>query len=129
MLIYVKYSINNLSNSIKKPEDVNLKNANVISVKKKIINFDYLQKKQYELLPDTVKNLFETGNLNPGLLQYYVDFSFRNSAFNDPNHPATRSAISKMNTDIKDMKALCDENDCKMVFINMPTPLFTGHKV
>ncbi len=80
-------------------------------------------------MPDSIKYLFETGNLNPGLLNYYVSFTYRTVVFNDPNHSATKLAIKKMNKDIREMKLLCEQHHSKMVFINMPMATFTGHKV
>ena len=124
---YGKHSVGNILK--RRKQSINLKQNNINSVNNRITKYDYLQKKQYEVLPDSVKYLFETGNLNPGLLNSYVSFTYRVAVFNDPKHSATKFAIEKMNEDIREMKLLCEQHNTKMIFINMPTARFTGHKV
>lgn len=94
-----------------------------------IEKFEKLQKLRFLTLPDTVKVLFKTGNINPGLLHYYINFPDRITIFNSPNHPATIFALDKMDKDINEMKSICQANEINMVFINMPTEYFCGHEV
>ncbi len=94
-----------------------------------IENFDHWQKIRFTTLDDSVQNLFKSGNLEPGLLDFYLNYPDRVAIFNDPNHPVTKKVIQEMNTDIKEMKAICNENNANMVFINIPINHFTGHTV
>ncbi|MGB0522865.1 MAG: SGNH/GDSL hydrolase family protein [Flammeovirgaceae bacterium] len=123
---YGKYSFGNLLKK-KSNNTIDLKQNNINDVKNKIAKYDYLQKKQYDLLSDSVRHLFETGNLNPGLLNYYVSLTYRPTVFNNPDHPATKLAINSMDKDLKEMKALCTQHNANLVFVNMPTASFTGH--
>ena len=127
---YGKYSIGNIYKRLAKSDkSIDLTNSNIESVKNKLGQYDYSQKKQYELLPDSVQYMFESGNLNPGLLNFYVSLTYRTDVFNNPKHSATKFAINMMDKDIKNMKFLCNQNNAELVFVNMPTARFTGHKV
>ncbi len=124
------YSIGNVLKKLAKPEkSIDLKKGKAESVKDKLNKYDYLQKKQYNLLSDSVRNMFETGNLNPALMQYYTSFTYRNIVFNNPYHEATKFAMDLMNQDLANMKTLCDNNDAELVFASMPMAFFSGHIV
>jgi hypothetical protein len=130
MKTFGKYSIGNVYKRLKKSaKSIDLANSGIDSVKNKLSKYDYLQKKQYELLPDSVQHMFETVNLYPGLLDCYTPYTFRNIVFHNPGYNASKSAINRMNKDIKNTKNLCVQNNPKLVFVNMPVALFTGHKV
>jgi hypothetical protein len=73
--------------------------------------------------------LFKTGNLNPGLLNTYIDFPDRVMIFNNPHHPATLNALAIMQTDVKEMKEICEVYNAKLIFANLPMNYFTGHLV
>lgn len=92
-------------------------------------NFNHLRRIRFYTLDKTVQSLFMSGNLNPALLNYYIDFPDRCIIFNNPHHPATKLAVRKMNEDFKDMKNICNTHNSTLVFINLPTSLFTGHAV
>jgi len=94
-----------------------------------INNFTGLRKLRFGTLTDTVQTLFKTGNLNPGLLNNYIDFPDRVTIFNNPNHPATREAIQKMSDDVDKMRETCKANKAELIFINLPMNYFTGHLV
>lgn len=127
---YIKYSTKNILQKIKKENNlIDLKKIYLEKVNKKVRDFSYLQKKQYDLLADSIKFMFETGNLNPGLLQYYTTLTYRRVVFNNPSHKATKIAIELMNDDFQKMKTLCNKNETKLAFINLPSAEFTGHKV
>lgn len=113
----------------KTQKTVQIKSSWETSSNNMISGFNNLQKKRFYTLNDTVQNLFRTGNLNVGLLRYYIDFPDRTAIFNNPNNSATKFSIKEMNKDIKDMKVICQENNCELVFINLPSADFTGHKV
>jgi lysophospholipase L1-like esterase len=98
-------------------------------VTKMLASFDRLESLRYQTFEDGVKQMFETGNLNPGLLSGYMKFPDRNIVFNNPEHPATKFAIEKMKSDFAEMAKLCSENKCKLVFVNIPVNIFTGHVV
>jgi len=87
------------------------------------------QRLRYETFYDTVRHLFETGNLNPGLLPYYIVFPDRDFVFNDPTNAETQFAIEQMKKDFAEMKKVCTENNATLIFVNLPQNTFTGHNV
>jgi len=121
--MYLQFSVNNIIKT--KHKQVEVKEESKKSAKEIISKFSYLEKVRYKTLPDSVRILFEGGNLNPGLVYYYLQFPDRLTIFNNPNHPATQFAIKKMDQDLKIMKASFD----KTVFVNLPLNIFTGHEV
>lgn len=114
---------------IKKKEEIQVKNTWEAGIAKRIGEFKILEKMNFSSFPDSVQILFKTGNLNPGLLEYYLDFPDRNFIFNTPDHPDTRLALNVMNKDIAEMNQVCIDNNAKMIFINIPINIFTGHNV
>jgi hypothetical protein len=94
-----------------------------------IDDFSGLRKLRFGTLSDTVQALFKTGDMNPGLLNYYIDFPDRVTIFNNPYHPATQFAIREMSGDFEKMKEICEENEAEIMFINLPMNYFTGHIV
>ncbi|MBX2966278.1 MAG: hypothetical protein KF845_09050 [Cyclobacteriaceae bacterium] len=94
-----------------------------------IDNFSGLRQLRFGTLSDTVQALFKTGNLNPGLLNNYIDFPDRVTIFNNPNHPVTQEAIRQMTSDFEKMKAVCEANEAGLMFVNLPMNYFTGHIV
>ena len=108
---------------------INVENTWQISSQNIISGFSRLEYLRYCAFSDSVKSMFESGNLNPGLLQYYMNFPDRSMIFNNPKHPATKFAIEKMAEDIGHMKEICKANHCQLVFINLPTDYYTGYSV
>jgi lysophospholipase L1-like esterase len=94
-----------------------------------INDFKGLRQLRFTTLTDTVQTLFKTGNLNPGLLNNYIDFPDRVTIFNNPKHPATRDAMEIMSNDFEKMSAICKSNGATLIFINLPMNYFTGHAV
>lgn len=94
-----------------------------------IKEFSGLRQLRFTTLSDTIQTLFKTGNLNPGLLNNYIDFPDRVTVFNNPNHPVTQEAIRNMNADFEKMNAVCKANGATLVFVNLPMNYFTGHVV
>lgn len=92
-----------------------------------ITSYGIWDKIRYNLLDDSLKRLFEQGNVNPGLVALYTSFPMRNLTFNDPNNYATKYSISKMNEDFHDMKKICEKHASKLIFVNIPNATFTGH--
>jgi lysophospholipase L1-like esterase len=94
-----------------------------------IKDFKGMRKLRFTTLTDTIQTLFKTGNLNPGLLNNYIDFPDRVTIFNNPNHPATQEAIRAMSDDFEKMSAVCKSAGATLMFINLPMNYFTGHVV
>jgi len=115
--------------SAKTSKTIEIKSSWETSNNRIIDGFNKLQKLRFYTLEDTVQELFKSGNLNPDLLRYAIDFPDKSTIFNNPNHPATIFSIKEMDKDIKDMKAICQENNCSLIFINLPIAKYTGHKV
>ena len=81
------------------------------------------------MFDETEQNMFKSGNLDPSLLDWYMNFPDRVAIFNNPNHPATKYSISEMGKDIKAMNNLCKEYNSDLIFVNIPMDYFTGHVV
>jgi lysophospholipase L1-like esterase len=97
---------------------------------KDLINeFSGLRQLRFTTLSDTIQTLFRTGNLNPGLLNNYIDFPDRVAVFNNPQHPVTQEAIRNMSSDFEKMNAVCKANGAALMFVNLPMNYFTGHVV
>jgi len=129
---YIKYSFKNILSLLnnRKSEMVEITSNWKISSTSMIESFNHLQTIRFYTLDDSVQSLFKSGNLNPGLLQYYIDFPDRLTIFNNPNHPATKLSIQEMDRDFKDMKEICNKhNNSNIIFINLPIDCLTGHIV
>ncbi|MBN8649896.1 MAG: SGNH/GDSL hydrolase family protein [Cytophagales bacterium] len=94
-----------------------------------IKDFSGMRKLRFTTLTDTIQTLFRTGNLNPGLLNNYIDFPDRVTIFNNPNHPTTQEAKKEMTEDFEKMNAVCKANGAALMFLNLPMNYFTGHVV
>ena len=126
---YLQYSFNNLIALFTKKKPTEIQSEWKEQVSAKIEGYNHLQSIRFCSLNDSLQSLFKTGNLNPGLLEYYIDFTDRPIIFNNPNLSATQFAVREMNKDIVGMKKICTENKCNLVFVNLPYNEFTGHKV
>jgi lysophospholipase L1-like esterase len=94
-----------------------------------IKDFKHWQKIRFSTLNDSVQVLFKNGELEPGLLDHYINYPDRITIFNDQNHPATNFAIQEMNNDFKKMSEICNKYNSDLIFINIPINYFTGHEV
>lgn len=129
---FIKASYSNyfdLLREVKEEDKIEIKTSWKESSTKIIKNLHSFKKLQYMSLTDTVRTLFKTGNLNPGLLHYYIGLPNRSAIFNNPQNSSTTYAIDKMTRDIDDMKKISFDNGAKLIFINLPTDKFTGHRV
>jgi len=128
---FLKASFNNYLRLLTKgaSKEVFIKSTWEFEGKDFINKLNNTQKMVFSTLSDTVPTLFQTGNLNPGMLNSYINFPNKTQIFNNPNHPATKSAIKQLDIDIKGMKDICITNNAEMVFINLPLNTFTGHIV
>ena len=93
------------------------------------MDFKHWQKIRFSTLNDSVQSLFKSGNLDPGLLDHYINYPDRITIFNDQNHPATKIAIQEMNNDFNIMRGICNKYNSDLIFINIPMNYFTGHIV
>lgn len=128
---YLQVSFKNMLSLINNPDRPVVYDAREMApaCQQMIAHFDYLQNMRYQSLDDTIQLLFGNGQLNPGLLRYYVGFPDAARIFNDPAHPFTKMAAKSMSDDIKEMKRICDRNRCGLVFVNLPYNIFSGHRV
>jgi len=94
-----------------------------------INELDHLQALRFSTFDDTLQDYFRSGNLNPGLLHYYLDFPDRFYIFNNPHHKATIKAALSMKKDIDGINIICQREKAGLVFVNLPEPVFTGHRV
>lgn len=123
---YIKYSFKNI---LFTPKTFEVKSNWKKTSKSMMEGFNHLQKIRFYTLNDSVRSLFRSGDLNPGLVNYYINFSDRTTIFNNPNHPATKFSIQEMNKDVAEMRDNCYKYDTKLIFINLPNNYFTGHNV
>jgi len=128
---YLKYSFENILSLLSNRElkTIETKSNWKTQSTSKIASFNHFQKLRFYALDDSVQSLFKSGNLNPGLLRYYIIYPDSRNIFNNPNHPATKFAIQEMNKDFKEMRGICDKYNSDLIFINLPVSSFTGHKV
>ncbi|TNE60023.1 MAG: hypothetical protein EP344_08025 [Bacteroidetes bacterium] len=128
---YLKATLGNLASLVKGAdrEKVNVKAVWKESADYLIGNFNHLQNIRFQSLEDSVQQLFRSGDLNVGLLSYYIDFPDRVLLFNNPAHPATQYAVNQMKADIKAIKETCEQYGASPVFVNLPMNHFVGHKV
>jgi lysophospholipase L1-like esterase len=128
---FIEYSFGNILSIVANgSHDIVEVKSNWESSANSMINkFSYLQRLRFNALNDSVQMLFKTGDLNPGLLNQYINFPDKHFIFNNPNHRATQFAISEMKKDFETMQSICRENGSDLVFVNLPTNYFTGHKV
>jgi hypothetical protein len=63
------------------------------------------------------------------MLDAYINFPDKFFVLNDPSNPATQIALDKMLSDILEVKKICDTNNCRMIFANLPQNSFVGHEV
>ncbi|KAF0195468.1 MAG: Lipolytic protein G-D-S-L family [Bacteroidetes bacterium] len=94
-----------------------------------IDELDHLQALRFSTFDDTLQDYFRSGNLNPGLLHYYLDFPDRFYVFNNPHHKATIMAALSMRKDIDGINIICKKEKAGLVFVNLPEPVFTGHRI
>lgn len=125
-LRFLKYSFNNILPS-SKSVDITSKweiwSASIMD------DFSYWQKIRFHTLDETEQNMFISGNLDPALLDWYMNFPDRVTIFNNPDHPATKYSIREMGRDIKAMNNLCNEYNSDLIFVNIPMDYFTGHVI
>jgi hypothetical protein len=108
---------------------INISEAWKKSANNMLENFDNIHKYRFYTFPDTIREMFLSGNLNPGLVSSYIKFPDRVTIFNNPDNIATQFAITEMKKDMRDMKKICTEYGAKMIFVNLPINFFNGHKV
>lgn len=126
ILRYLKYSFSNiLSLSTTIEITSNWKEISTSMIE----GFSYWQNIRFFTLNETVRSLFKSGNLDPGLLDWYINFPDRITIFNDPNHPATKYSIQEMTKDFELMSDICNKHNTDLIFINIPMNYFTGHVV
>jgi len=129
---FIRESFNNIiyiARNIAKEDIIEIKENWKRSSNRQIQEFNHLQILRFNTLDETVQNLFKTGNLNPAILYYDINFPDRLAIFNNPNHLATIFALKEMDRDVNEMKNICQENEAELVFINLPDSIFTGHNV
>lgn len=129
--LFIEYSFGNI---IKKSKNFRRKSyeikADVKPMALQIIEkYSRLQQLRFCTLDDTVKSMFLNGDLSIVSLDYYINFPDRMVIINNPLHPATQFAAQELNKDIRAMKDLCIKNNCRLVFVNLPMNILTGHDV
>lgn len=127
-------SFSNITGLFRKKQDthsetIDIKTAWKESATKFLDGLDDINRHRFYTLPDTVQQMFLSGNLNPSLVSGYVKFPDRVAVFNDPGQFATKFAVDQMTKDLENMNAICKKNGASLVFINLPINFFIGHSV
>ena len=104
-------------------DDWKYKNQNYIT------HLGKLDKLRFYSLSDSVQKLALTGNLNPSLLQYYIDFPERSFLLNSPNHLLTRYAMHELQNDLACIDSICNKLESKLLIANLPSSVFTNHHI
>jgi hypothetical protein len=99
------------------------------SVDDKMKSLDASRRLRFERLDDTVRSMLLSGNLNPAALRQYTEFPERSFVFNNPDLPVTREAFKSMSAELRQIRELCERHSARVVFVNMPSNDFTGHRV
>lgn len=123
---YLRYSFNNI---ISPSKTIEITSGWEKTSTSWISNFKHWQQLRFSTLNDSVQSLFRSGNLEPGLLDFYLNYTDRITIFNNQNHPATKFSINEMDKDFKEMKDICYTYNSDLIFINIPINYFTGHVV
>ena len=126
---FLRYSVRNiLAHTTKEQTEINIRETWKGSAWSITDRFSESQQRRYDKISDSVKALFKTADISPSVLYYYINFPDRVTVFNNPGHAATKFALAEMNKDIAGIKTLCSANNCALVFLNLPTHIFAGHK-
>lgn len=92
-------------------------------------DFNRLDWLRFYELDEILQDAFNKGELNPYMVNYYLNYPERTLLINDPERKSTKFAIQEMNRDFEEMKAIADEYGVDIVFINLPINVYTGHVV
>ncbi len=126
---FLQYSVRNITaHTPKEQTEINIRETWKGSVWSITDHFSESQQSRYDKINDSVKALFKTADISPSVLYYYINYSDRVTVFNNPGHTATKFALAEMNKDIAGIKTLCSANKAALVFLNLPTHVFAGHK-
>ncbi len=126
---FLLYSVRNiLAHVSTEKEEINIRETWKGSAWSITDDFSESQQRRYDKIDDPVKALFKTADISPSVLYYYINFPDRVAVFNNPDHAATKFALAEMYKDIAGIKTLCSAHNAALVFLNLPTHIFTGHK-
>lgn len=126
---FLQYSVRNLlAHTTKEQIEINIRETWKGSAWSITDHFSESQQRRYDIINDSVKALFKTADISPSVLYYYINYFDRVTVFNNPGNAATKFALAEMDKDIAGIKALCSANNSALVFLNLPTHIFTGHK-
>jgi hypothetical protein len=85
-----------------------------------LLRWKGLKLARYNLVvSDSVKTMFESGNLNPWLVDGGIEFPDGIRTINLQN-PTIMKAISGMEYDLKAIKSVCEKEDCDVVILSVP---------
>jgi hypothetical protein len=126
--MFLRSSIGNIVDRFRPNQQLVVRENWLQSATSMIENFSVQDKIRFGFFEDTVQQLFRTGNLNPHLMYYYMNYPDGMCVINNPAHPATRRAIAQMDKDLREMKASCEKHNSSLIFVNLPSSKFTGHQ-
>jgi hypothetical protein len=87
------------------------------------------QKMKFSMLDESLRRIFMEGNLNPSLMNIYINFPERSIVFNDPKKYVTQKAILLTKQKFKAIKKTSEKFDFKVIVFNIPANNMTGHNV
>jgi hypothetical protein len=83
-----------------------------------------LTRLRYNLLSDSVKAMFESGNLSPRLVQAGVELPDILMVEKDTQNRKTLVAIADMESDLKAIKSVCTKEGTDLMVISLPSGTF-----
>ncbi len=99
------------------------------SAQEMIRNLNPAERMRFLMLPDSVKSLTVSGDLNPHMVNHYVKFPDLPVLLNNSEMDATKQTSRLLYEDLKEMRLLCDMSATDLIVVNMPLAVFTGHQV
>ena len=112
-----------------KNKEIEVKNNYKTLAKSMFESFNNYQKMKFSMLDENLKKMFLNGDLNPSLINIYVNFAERSFVFNDPTKYVTLKAIQLSKEKFNEIKKISDKSNFKVYVFNFPVNLTTGHKV
>lgn len=94
-----------------------------------LANLNRFEQLRYHYFPDSLKLLFAKGQLNPGLVNYYIKFAERDRLFNDPAQQAPHRAAQLVKADMEAIAQVARQHGAKLMLANMPNNVFVGHQM
>ncbi len=127
--ILFQHSTDHIRRLVKKDDqEISIKPEWSASAGAMIENFSASELARFNLLSDSMKTMFRNAAISPSVLYYYIHFPNRVNTFNNPVGKEVQFAMAEMTKDIASVNSYCASHGAKLLFLNLPTHSFAGHK-